>query len=447
MAENIWVQGQESYFNEDAKFFKDVYIYGKLYYDDLLEISGSIDAPNINVSGIATIKNLFVSGVSTFVGNVSFGSTIAVASTATFGGDVNILGGLDVENIDVGIATVRQRFELTNDDGTNYVVGFSSGSRAGRIGIGSTLPEQLLDVGNSIRIVNNIFDSTNFPGTNGYFLSRDTNGIRWVSAPPNAQTDGFYAQNEGVSVGIGSFSTINFIGNATGGDIVDAVTNSSDSSILDVTIKDHWIKNGSGIHTTVNVGINVISPAFQLDVDGIARFRDELRVEGVSKFDQLVRIDAPLRVHNNDIVGTALTAKFAHIAGVSTFARQTGFASVAGIATFTPLAGVATYAKTAGIATFVKIAGIATFARQAGFATVAGISTRSKLLLLPHLLSRQVSLHYQVSLPSQDKQVLLLYLGSQPSQHLLVSLRLLTSLGSLPYLVFLPSQISLGLLQ
>ena len=379
MAENIWVQGEQSYFNEDAKFFKDVYIYGKLYYDDLLGISGSIDAPNINVSGIATIKNLFVSGVSTFVGNVSFGSTIAVASTATFGGDVNILGGLDVENIDVGIATVRQRFELTNDDGTNYVVGFSSGSRAGRIGIGSTLPEQLLDVGNSIRIVNNIFDSTNFPGTNGYFLSRDANGIRWVSAPPNAQTDGFYAQNEGVSVGIGSFSTINFIGNATGGDIVDAVTNSSDSSILDVTIKDHWIKNGSGIHTTVNVGINVISPAFQLDVDGIARFRDELRVEGVSKFDQLVRIDAPLRVHNNDIVGTALTAKFAHIAGVSTFARQTGFASVAGIATFTPLAGVATYAKTAGIATFVKIAGIATFARQAGFATVAGISTRSNV--------------------------------------------------------------------
>ena len=25
--------GLETYFNEDAKFFKDVYIYGKLYYE------------------------------------------------------------------------------------------------------------------------------------------------------------------------------------------------------------------------------------------------------------------------------------------------------------------------------------------------------------------------------------------------------------------------------
>ena len=30
---DITVTGQQAYFNEDAKFFKDVYVYGTLYYD------------------------------------------------------------------------------------------------------------------------------------------------------------------------------------------------------------------------------------------------------------------------------------------------------------------------------------------------------------------------------------------------------------------------------
>ena len=384
MAENIWVQGEKSYFNEDAKFFKDVYIYGKLYYDGSVGVSGAVDSANINISGIATINNLFVTGVSTFLGNVSIANTISVASTATFGGNVAIssiltAGSLVVDNIDVGIATVRQRFELTNDDGTQHVVGFASGPRAGRVGIGSTLPDQRLDVSGSVRIDENIFDSSNSAGLNGYYLSRDAAGIRWVAAAPSAQTDGFFVQNEGVLVGLSSFTTINFIGNQVGGDLVNATVNSVNSTTVDVTIKDHWIKNNSGIHTTVHVGINVENPIAPLDVNGIAWLRSELRVSGVSTFADTVRIDAALRVHDNDIVGTALTAKFAHLAGVSTFARQTGFATVAGIATYAPLAGVSTYAKNAGIATFAKIVGIATFARQAGFATVAGIATRSNV--------------------------------------------------------------------
>ena len=384
MAENIWVQGEKSYFNEDAKFFKDVYIYGKLYYDGSVGVAGAVDSTNINISGIATINNLFVTGVSTFLGNVSIANTISVASTATFGGNVAIssiltAGSLVVDNIDVGIATVRQRFELTNDDGTQHVVGFASGPRAGRVGIGSTLPDQRLDVSGSVRIDENIFDSSNSAGLNGYYLSRDAAGIRWVAAAPSAQTDGFFVQNEGVLVGLSSFTTINFIGNQVGGDLVNATVNSVNSTTVDVTIKDHWIKNNSGIHTTVHVGINVENPIAPLDVNGIAWLRSELRVSGVSTFADTVRIDAALRVHDNDIVGTALTAKFAHLAGVSTFARQTGFATVAGIATYAPLAGVSTYAKNAGIATFAKIVGIATFARQAGFATVAGIATRSNV--------------------------------------------------------------------
>jgi len=374
MSNHITVTGKEAYFNEDAKFFKDVYIYGTLYYDfDFDTDNFAVD--NLVVNGQTSLNNLNVSGFSTFLNLATF-STVSVGSTATFLTDVNIAGTLDVENIDVGIATVRQRFELTNENGTNYLVGFASGPRAGSVGIGSTLPEQLLDIGNSVRIVGNIFDSVNYPGGNsGYYLSRDANGIRWVFAPPNANQDGVFVQNEGVNVGLGSFTTLNFIGTRSGGDVVNATVNGSDPNVVDIDIIDHWTKNGAGIHTTVNVGINVISPQNSLDVGGIALFRDQLRVSGLATFTQLVRIDAPLRVHNNNITGTATTAVYAHLAGVSTFARQAGFATISGIATYAHLAGIATYAKTAGIVTFARIAGIATFARQAGFATLAGIAT------------------------------------------------------------------------
>lgn len=49
-----------------------------------------------------------------------------------------------------------------------------------KIGIGSTQPQQRLDVAGSIKIDENIYDSVNVPGRNGYQLSRDINGIRWI---------------------------------------------------------------------------------------------------------------------------------------------------------------------------------------------------------------------------------------------------------------------------
>jgi hypothetical protein len=49
-----------------------------------------------------------------------------------------------------------------------------------KIGIGTTQPQQRLDVAGSIKIDENIYDSVNVPGRNGYQLSRDDNGIRWI---------------------------------------------------------------------------------------------------------------------------------------------------------------------------------------------------------------------------------------------------------------------------
>lgn len=65
-----------------------------------------------------------------------------------------------------------------------------------KIGIGTTQPQQRLDVAGSVKIDENIYDSVNVAGKNGYQLSRDDGGIRWI--PIIA---------EGVSAGVG-FGTI-----------------------------------------------------------------------------------------------------------------------------------------------------------------------------------------------------------------------------------------------
>ncbi len=377
------VFNNETTFTQKAEFLKDVYIYGTLYYD-FVGFGTDLTVEDINITKQANIANLYVSGLSTFVGASAFQSTVSVASTATLA-DVEA-DNLDVDNIDVGIATVRERFELTNDTGTNYLVGFASGPRAGNVGIGSTLPEHNLDV-DEIRVLSNIYDSVNNQGSNGFYLSRDVNGIRWVNAAPDAQTDGFFVQNEGVLVGVGSFTTMNLIGTDSGGDLVDATAN---GTTVDIRIKDHWRKTGSGIHTTVNVGINKVSPEVPLDVDGFALFRQDISVVGIATFGNTVRIDAPLRVHDNPITGTATTAVYAHNAGVSTvafaasftplagissFTRRAGFATVAAAATFAQVAGFSTFSNIAFAATFAQTAGVATVANQTGFSTVAGIAT------------------------------------------------------------------------
>ncbi len=59
----------------------------------------------------------------------------------------------------------------------------------GRVGIGTTQPQQKLDVAGSIKIDENIYDSVNTPGANGYFLARDEGGIRWIPLIAEPRTD------------------------------------------------------------------------------------------------------------------------------------------------------------------------------------------------------------------------------------------------------------------
>lgn len=57
---------------------------------------------------------------------------------------------------------------------------------SGYLGLGSVFPQQKLDVSGSIKIDEFIYDSANAKGKNGYILSVDSKGIRWL--PPTSST-------------------------------------------------------------------------------------------------------------------------------------------------------------------------------------------------------------------------------------------------------------------
>ena len=87
--EDLTIIGKPTIQNEDAKFYKDVYVFGKLYYD----FDGDDNEfGDLNVSG-----NAIFNGISTFKGAVNFDQ--------------------ELENLQVGILTVTDVFRVGGEDG------------------------------------------------------------------------------------------------------------------------------------------------------------------------------------------------------------------------------------------------------------------------------------------------------------------------------------------
>ena len=426
--------------NDDAKFFSDVYIYGNLYYD--LEGTDNLKLDNITVNHQANFKDIFATGIGTFNGPITFNSGTLFAGIVTFTEPVDLdylhvkkrlwVGVNDngqtlsaypeVYGNRVGINSTVPQDSATLDVGGSIIV--SAGSS---VGIGSTRPEQMLDIAGSLKLDRNIYDSANYPGANGYYLSRDIHGVRWVSPPP-APVEGVFVQNEGVNLGVGSFTTLNFHGTGSGGDLVDAQIDASNSNIANIYFTDNWVRNSSGIHTTGHVGIggdadtnNELKVTGKLKVTQDSQFDVNVDIGGnLDVGDQLdvtsnAQIDGTLTVDNDVLFKDTLTVEggtfidaglvisgfttgtistslkseqtdYAIVSGFATNSHRSGFttfADLAGISTFAMnahRAGFATYSDIAGVSTLSFNAGFATNSHRAGFATfadTAGIVTYS----------------------------------------------------------------------
>ena len=281
---DITVTGNEAYFNEDAKFFKDVYIYGNLYGDFIGKSNGIFEG------------DIVVSGRGLFKDDVYF-----------------------EKNINVGILTVREKLDV----GAGATV-LTAGPN-GFVGIGSTVPQQNLDVTGNVRISSQIYDSLNSPGTIGAFLTKDLQGIKWTEFQPSF-SEGIFVYNDGVLVGVNSYRGINLkTGNiATTGirnystalnigvvtDTVQAFQNPSNPFVADVYTFDVWeILDGStNIYRNSRVGINNSNPLYDLDVTGTVNITQTLNLGGTATFHSSLSVDGNTNLYSAlDVTGqTAL---------------------------------------------------------------------------------------------------------------------------------------------
>lgn len=205
-----YVVGSPAFFNEDAKFFKDVYIYGKLYYDFDKNTLITINGPVVFKDDVIFEKNVLIKGDLYVEGNANVGIlTVRKRLDVGIGGTVlraiADLEGLPFTTGKVGIGSTSPKQTLD-------VIGTAIVSQKVGIG-GTTIPEQVLDVSGSVKIDANIFDSVNSPGKNGYQLVKDVRGIRWIAmfaqgVTPGVgfgtivgiQTDGFFVLDEGIPI-------------------------------------------------------------------------------------------------------------------------------------------------------------------------------------------------------------------------------------------------------
>ena len=341
------IVGLPALFTEDARFTKDVYVYGRLFanletgglglgtntinvkngvFDNLLVTGFSTFIGPSNFLSTATfndinVNNLFVNGFSTFVGPSNF------LSTATFNDiEVNGKAGFrsdtffdkEILNLRIGILTVSQKLDV----GIGGTV-FTAISSLSNVGIGSTLPQQKIDIAGSAKIDQFIYDSVNSPGLNGYYLNVDQQGIRWIPATPNF-TEGIYVQDEGVylpitglakSFTVLNFTQINSLGMGTD-NIIPIPNPNNPNFIANIQSQDFWGFNGSGdIYRMTNVGIKNSAPLYDLDITGSLHatsnvvFNSTLEVDGSTTLKDTLEVDKATTLKDTLEVDGATTLK------------------------------------------------------------------------------------------------------------------------------------------
>jgi len=309
---NINVFGEETYFNDDVTFFKNVNIGGNLEVDGTFLVKENATfKKDVTIEGKLDLDELLVKTRL----DVGIGGTALNIDTRT-------------EKIGIFTATPIQKFQFNSEDDKTFVI-----TEEGRVGIGKTNPEfgivglntaaqgeLKLDVDGSISIARNIYDSAGAPGANGAFLNRDANGIRWVTFEP-AFSEGIFIQDEGTYIPIvgaaQSFTVLNFVQINSGGIGTDTIIPIPDPSnpteIARIQSQDLWGYTGDNIYRLSNVGVGQANPAFTLDVngtlnvDGATTLNDTLDVDGATTLNDTLDVDGATTLNDTLDVDSATT--------------------------------------------------------------------------------------------------------------------------------------------
>jgi hypothetical protein len=329
MSENVF--GNPVIYNKDATFYKDVYIFGRLYYKfEDTDFFGQTNffGPVTFTQGVEfefiTAKTRLDVGVggTTFtanalLGNVGIGSTIPqqnldIDGTAIISQKLGIGTKNPVANFQVignslfdGISTFTSNL---NDPNALEVIGDAYISN--NLGIGITNPSSNLTVNGNVLVTNGItrfesstdvyilgsvYDKFSFPGVPGQVLLTDSTGVFWsdisgIGTP--LQTIGIYDE----SVFRGTVSNLNFIDGSDPNNLVSA-TIGLNTSFANITISDRWTLSGSDIYRMSKVGIQNASPSSTLDVTGTVHatgevdFDSSLNVDGAATLKSTLTVD------------------------------------------------------------------------------------------------------------------------------------------------------------
>jgi hypothetical protein len=317
-----YVIGSPALFNENTEFFKDVYIYGTLYYEfeaktkekfGDIEINGTanfLGSVNFNESVTFNTDVIFTESITVPIINVT--ELLNVTGVSSFYGN-SVFSGITTFKDNVTVNEILNTKKLYVSEylgvGTDNKI-LNASNITGNVGIGSTIPQQKLDVTGSIKIDSQIYDSLNEPGVIGAFLTKDAQGIKWTDFQPSF-VEGIFVYNDEILVGIQSFRGLNLKTGRSAGittDPIQAFQNPSNSNIADIYVYDYWDFNSAGnIYRNSKVGINNSNPSADLDVSGDVNITLTLDVDGATTLNNTLDVDGATTLNNTLDVDGATT--------------------------------------------------------------------------------------------------------------------------------------------